>query len=490
MAFPTIPTAGASRVLTSYQADTTGTRTFPSLTGLTKNSGDLLIAICIAYQSSTTNAQFSGWGASFNEFHDTGTGSTMAIGAAYKWSDGTETGTFSVTQAATITGHACFILLSIPGAHAASIPEAGSRVSGTTSAADPGSFDPSWAAEDILWIAVGGAGEDSTTAAWTGLASAPSSYTDYAETGLGGQDVAGAVEGAVAFRQLNATSTDVGTFSVDVANARNAAVVIAVRPAAVTSPNAEAVAITATAEQPVASVSPNAEGVAVTAAALDATISTEAPGTNAQAEAAEATAAAEAASGSVGPNAGEVAIAATAETPVASVGPNAEAVAVTVTAENASTSTDPNAGAVGVAATSEAPAASVSPNAAEAAITAAALDATIETTGATNVQAECATATAEANVVSAELSLPAENAAVAATAETASAAVDVMAEAAAIVAAAYDAVITGGDEAVGWHTPYSSSTPPSLRGSLTSPDRQSSSNDTPTYTASTARGVL
>ena len=42
MAFPSIPTGG--RVLTTNQADTSGTRTFPSLSSLTKNSGDLLIA--------------------------------------------------------------------------------------------------------------------------------------------------------------------------------------------------------------------------------------------------------------------------------------------------------------------------------------------------------------------------------------------------------------------------------------------------------------
>ena len=120
MTFPTIPTAAAGRVLTA-NIDGTGTRTFPDLSGLTKNSGDLLIAIIVAYQSSSGagapgGTVFSSWGASFTEFCDqmTTNSSTMAIGAAYKWSTGSETGTFTVTQAATITGGASLILLSIP----------------------------------------------------------------------------------------------------------------------------------------------------------------------------------------------------------------------------------------------------------------------------------------------------------------------------------------------------------------------------------------
>lgn len=231
MAFPTIPTVAAGRVLTGVQTGTSGTRTFPSLTGLTKNSGDLLIAICFCYQSSVTPA-FSAWGAGFTEFVDSGSGTTMAIGAAYKWSDGTETGTFTVTQAATITGAASFILLSIPGAHASTVPEGGSRADGTSAAADPAAFDPAgWGAEDNLFISVGGSGETSTTGSFTGIASAPTNYTDYADTGIS-SDVVGGVEGAVAFRQLNGASENVGVFSVDVSNARNAALVIAVRPAA------------------------------------------------------------------------------------------------------------------------------------------------------------------------------------------------------------------------------------------------------------------
>jgi hypothetical protein len=232
VAFPTIPTTGTSRVLVNTQADTSPTRTFPSLTGLTKNVGDLLIAICGVYQSSAAaGAVFSGWTGSFTEFLDVG-GSTSngSIGAAYKWSTGSETGTIAVTQAATVTGHAAMILLSIPGAHASTPPEGGAIANATGAAADPASFNPSgWDVEDTLWIAVNLSGESSTTGSYTGLASAPTNYTDYADTGMSG-DAVGACEAAVAFRQLAAASEDVGGFSVDTSNARNSAVLLAVRP--------------------------------------------------------------------------------------------------------------------------------------------------------------------------------------------------------------------------------------------------------------------
>lgn len=239
MAFPTIPTVAAGRVLTT-NIDGTGTRTFPDLSGLTKNSGDLLVAIIAAYQSSSGagapgGTVFSSWGASLTEFCDqmTTNSSTMAIGAAYKWSSGAETGTFTVTQAATITGGASLCLLSIPGAHASTPPEAGTIANGTGSAADPGSFNPAgWGAEDNLWISVVCSGMTSGTGSWTATGTtAPANYSDRVDSNRGDDSTIGRVEIAVSFRQLNATSEDVGTAGVDTSNARNSALLLAVRPA-------------------------------------------------------------------------------------------------------------------------------------------------------------------------------------------------------------------------------------------------------------------
>ncbi len=236
MAFPTIPTAGAGRLLTGFDT-TPATATFPSLSSLTKNSGDLLIAIIAVYQSTATDgAVFSGWGGGFTEFVDQRGGTTqMSIGAAYKWSDGTETGTFNVTVGATVTGHAGLILMSIPGAHASTPPEGGTIAVGTTGIADPGALVPSWGAKDTLWIAAGASGETGTGGAYTGMGAAagpPTNYGDAVSTGESA-DAIGAIAFAVAFRQNNTASEDIGPWSaVDVSNARNVALAIAIPPVA------------------------------------------------------------------------------------------------------------------------------------------------------------------------------------------------------------------------------------------------------------------
>lgn len=228
MAFPAIPTGG--RILTTVQANTTAARTFPDLSSLTKNAGDLLIAIVVAYQSSAASGYWGTWGASFTEFLDVGTSTTMTIGAAYKFSSGSETGTFTATQTATVTGHAALILMSISGNHPTTPPEGGSYASGT-GAANPASFDPSgWGSEDTLWIAVGASGETSLTGSYTGLATSPTNYGSDTLTGISA-DAIGGVSGGVGFRQLNAASEDVGAWTGDTSNARDAAAVIAVRPA-------------------------------------------------------------------------------------------------------------------------------------------------------------------------------------------------------------------------------------------------------------------
>jgi hypothetical protein len=124
------------------------------------------------------------------------------------------------------------MLLSIAGAHATTPPEAGGRASSTVGTANPASFDPAgWAAEDTLWIAVGGCGETAITGTWTGIASAPANYTSYADTATADTSTVGQTELAVAFRQLNASSEDVGAFTSDTSNARDGVVVVAVRPA-------------------------------------------------------------------------------------------------------------------------------------------------------------------------------------------------------------------------------------------------------------------
>lgn len=229
MAFPTIPTVAAGRILWSSNLSPAGTHTFPNLSSLTKNAGDLLIAGIIQYDVNSTNAEFSAWGGGFTEFADQAGTATMGMGLAYKWSTGSETGTFTVTSADTSTNDSVCFIMSIPGAHPTSPPEAGTMATGT-GASNPDNFTPSWGAADILWIAMAGSGETSTAGSYTGVSTAPTNYGDLSVSGITA-DVVGGVEGGLAFRQLNAASEDVGTFGNDTSNARDAAILIAVRPA-------------------------------------------------------------------------------------------------------------------------------------------------------------------------------------------------------------------------------------------------------------------
>lgn len=236
MAFPTIPTTGNGRLLSQNQNNTTATRTFPSLTGLTKNAGDLLVAIVIAYERSAAGATFSGWTGGFTEVADIDGGATTpAIGIATKISTGSETGTFAVTQAATVTGHCSLFVMAIAGARlGGTVLEVTAVATGTGAAADPGALNPAnWDVEDTLWIAAAMNGETSTTGSWTGLGTptAPTNYSNANSPGIG-TDAVGGIHAAVAFRQNAVSSENVGTWTgQDTSNARNAAILIAIRPA-------------------------------------------------------------------------------------------------------------------------------------------------------------------------------------------------------------------------------------------------------------------
>lgn len=236
MAFPTIPTVAAGRIL--FTLNTTGgaTKTFPNLSSLTKASGDLLLAIAVEYDGNSTNAEFSSWGGGFTEARDAAGTATMAIGVAYKWSTGSETGTFTVTTADTSTNDSVMILMAIPGAHASQAPHTSGMVTGT--APDVGANDPGWGVQDILWIAVGASGEDNTTGSYTGIGTAPTNYGNQADSGITA-DAAGGAEASVAFRQLAAAAEDPGPWSMDTSNARGAAMLLAIRPAALANADAE-----------------------------------------------------------------------------------------------------------------------------------------------------------------------------------------------------------------------------------------------------------
>jgi hypothetical protein len=231
VAFPTIPTTGANTLIPSVQGTATTTHTFGSLTTLDNASGDLLIAVIVLYQASATGNAFSSWGGGFTEFGDSASAvnPSMAMGCAYKISNGTETGTFTVTSS--ISGRSAMFLMSVKNWHGTTVPEVAFSAETTATAQDPPNLDPAgWGAEDTLWIAVAAGGQTSLTGSWGGITSAPASYTDYAESTIAGGDVIGACQIAVAFRGNNVSAENPGSFTTDTSPEIERAATIAVRP--------------------------------------------------------------------------------------------------------------------------------------------------------------------------------------------------------------------------------------------------------------------
>jgi hypothetical protein len=218
----------------------------------------------VAYERSAAGATFSGWTGGFAEVADVdGGATTMAVGVATKTSTGAETGTFAVTQAATVVGHCTLFVMAIAGWHGTTAPELTALAVGTAAAADAAALSPSWGAADTLWIAVAGNGETSGTGSWLGMGAntPPTSYTDGNSPGLG-SDVVGGIE-------------DVGTWSThDLSNARNCALLIAVRPAV--DPDATVTPSTVAAVASVPSVT-IAAGSTVTPATVTAVAAVPAP---------------------------------------------------------------------------------------------------------------------------------------------------------------------------------------------------------------------
>jgi hypothetical protein len=238
VAFPTTPTTGANTLLSSTTTTATTTHTFPNLTTLAPAAGDLIIAICVQYSGTSggsPNDQFSSWGASLIEHLDdeTTTANDLALGVAYKVATGSESGTFTVTSAGSF--RSVNFLMRIPAAtwHGTTAPAVLAAVRASTSVPDPGALDPGdWADEDTLWVSVYGHSETSTTGSPPTINTPPANYTGELIVARAA-DAVGHITAAVAFRELNASSEDVGTWTVSNALRGNGlASVIAVRPAA------------------------------------------------------------------------------------------------------------------------------------------------------------------------------------------------------------------------------------------------------------------
>jgi hypothetical protein len=182
-------------------------------------NGRIVLVVVGSRASTTTYTWPSGWIAP-TAWTDGGNNGSVSI--RYRVVDGSEGS--SVTVSLNAAQQAVAWPWQISGQHT-DAPVASARINYTGSITpDPPNLTPSWGAEDDLWIA--GFAHGGTSGGVTGY---PTSYADNQEAlAATGTTV---VEGAIATRNLNATSDDPGTFSVTTSR-QGVAFTLAIRPAA------------------------------------------------------------------------------------------------------------------------------------------------------------------------------------------------------------------------------------------------------------------
>lgn len=159
-----------------------------------------------------------GWPAGWTELFDEATdASDDQYSLAYATAAGTEDGTsISLSSANAKYAAVCYAI------GAGDIPEASTRVTGTSTAPDPPSFSPTGGAKDYLWLWFG-SWEGEQTSPPTGN---PTNYTNPigSNSGTAGQ-VTTNVRVASARRELNAATEDPPSWAISVSDDWSACVV-------------------------------------------------------------------------------------------------------------------------------------------------------------------------------------------------------------------------------------------------------------------------
>lgn len=156
-------------------------------------SGNLLI-IFITSDTFTATASASGW----TSLYSTASGILSRGYCLYKVADGSEGSAVTVTFSANCTiAWSSYRITSFQGT-----PEAGTPATGSSASPNPPSLTPSWGADDDLWLVAAHCINSTSDLA------APTNYTGLIEV----RNTALRSNGT-AYRQLNATSEDPGTFS-------------------------------------------------------------------------------------------------------------------------------------------------------------------------------------------------------------------------------------------------------------------------------------
>lgn len=187
------------------------------------SAGDTLVgAICLRDSAGAT----TGWPAGWTERHDTGFNASVTLSVAVKIADGTEGATTTITSA---NGVGVWRLFRVTGAHASSLPEAGTPASAVTTTPNPPTVTPSWGSDDILVFAIECASTTSST-----VSAYPTNYTDNQSNGV--STGAPGVTIGIATRALTGVSSEnPGTFTINT-NDNTVASTVAVRAAAPATP--------------------------------------------------------------------------------------------------------------------------------------------------------------------------------------------------------------------------------------------------------------
>jgi hypothetical protein len=219
MAFPVVEEAIENSTAT---AGTSHVINLPTAT-----AGQLLLIILDkGSTSATVNAH-----ASLTELLDEASANGLYI--AYRWMDGTEGASLTLTTSASTRSASFAYRISGAENPATQAPEIGTTSSGTSATPDPPSITPTGGAKDYLFIAFAGmAGEEADDDTWGNTP--PTNYTPspprQKSCGVAGVNLGGLILSAE--RQLNAASDNPGTFGVDVSAAWRAQT-IAIHPATV-----------------------------------------------------------------------------------------------------------------------------------------------------------------------------------------------------------------------------------------------------------------
>ena len=158
--------------------------------------GDLLV-VAVVFDGTPTVTWPAGW------TQLQANAATITRQIRYRWADGTEPATLTLTTSASEEMQARAFVIGDP--HPTAAPEV-AVTSGTSTAPNPPSLTASWGAKDTLWAALAFVDEAVTTSAY------PTNYADNQNSANSGG--ASGVTLAVATRNLNAATEDPGAFTI------------------------------------------------------------------------------------------------------------------------------------------------------------------------------------------------------------------------------------------------------------------------------------